>query len=231
MNSAGDFRFSYSVAGAKLLLRILLGFEFLLVAGYILTHILAPDLTWRPIQRFLDVDREVSIPTWFSSIQLFAVGGVLLTQAKWAKQLKFSLVILGLGFLFLSMDEAAAIHDSMFRYAKNMKLEGLEGREFLAWMVPYVFIGLVGLLLAYRPVLFAWCNFRREFVWVALGGALFVGGGIGIEILTHHLYRMAVDARFFLAVAAEESLEMAGVSFMLYGFMLLGIRMQAQTSG
>lgn len=58
------------------------------------------------------------------------------------------------------------------------------------------------------------------------GGAIFVGGGIGIEILTHYLFHIAVDARFFLAVAAEEFFEMAGVSVMLYGFMLLGIALE-----
>jgi hypothetical protein len=230
MDSAHQFRFSYSAADAKILLGTLFGFELLLTTGYILIRVIAPGFPWGPLQNFFDVDREVSIPTWFSSIQLFAIAAVLLMQAPRAKQLRFPLLILGLGFLFLSMDEAAAIHDSIYRSVQRLKLERLHNREFLVWMVLYLCVALIGLLLAYRSVLFAWRNFRREFIVVALGGALFVGGGIVIESLTHYLYRIAVDARFFLAVAAEELFEMAGASVMLYGFLLLGITIQSHSS-
>jgi hypothetical protein len=58
---------------------------------------------------------------------------------------------------------------------------------------------------------------------------IFAGGGIGTEVFTHYLYGIAVDSKFFLAVAAEEFFEMAGVSIMLYGFMLLGIRLESDT--
>jgi hypothetical protein len=96
-------------------------------------------------------------------------------------------------------------------------------------MVPYVCGGVIGLAVACRPVLFAWRTFRRESAWIAAGAAIFIGAGIGIEILTHYLYERAVDERFFLAVAAEEFFEMAGVSIILYGLMLLGIKIQSQT--
>lgn len=232
MSSTGDFRFSYSAGDAKALLTILLGFEILLVAGYIVTHIVAPGLAWGPVQTFLDVDREVSIPTWFSSVQLFAVGGMVLLMARnCVRQLKSFFVLLGLACFFLSMDEATAVHDSLYRAAQRLKLPLLEGREYLVWMVPYLCGGVIGLAAAYRPVLFAWRTFRRESAWIAAGAAIFIGAGIGIEILTHYLYERAVDERFFLAVAAEEFFEMAGVSIMLYGFMSLGIQMQSQTSG
>jgi hypothetical protein len=194
--------------------------------GYILTQIIAPGPGWGPIPRFLDVDREVSVPTWFSSIQLFAVAVVLLMQGPRARQLRFFLLLLGIGFLFLSMDEAAGVHDSIRRSTQRLELPWLRGINFVVWMALYTCIGLVGLLTNYHAVLFAWRHFRREVVWVAVGGAVFVAGGIGGEALSGYLWRIAVDERFFLAVAVEEFLEMAGVSIMLYGFMLLGIRIQ-----
>ena len=80
------FRFSYSAGDAKNLVAILLGVELLLVFAYILTHIIAPGPSLGPLRNFLDVDREVSIPTWFSSVQLFALGVVLLLQATRCKQ-------------------------------------------------------------------------------------------------------------------------------------------------
>ncbi|HEX9787180.1 MAG TPA: hypothetical protein VGB09_04100 [Candidatus Binatia bacterium] len=230
MNPVDLFRFSYSTADARSLLLLLLSVDLLLAFAYILTHVIAPESSLGPLKNFLDVDREVSIPTWFSSIQLFAVGAVLLMQARGAKQLKVFLVLAGLGFMFLSLDEAAAIHDNIYRSAQRLKLPWIGGEEYLVWMVAYLGIGIIGLLIGYRPALFVWLNFRREALWVAAGGAIFVAAGIGIEILTHYLVRRAVDAKFFLAVAAEEFFEMAGVSIMLYGFMLLGIRLESEPS-
>ena len=223
------FRFSYSASDAKNLVAILLGVELLLVFAYILTHIIAPGPSLGPLRNFLDVDREVSIPTWFSSVQLFALGVVLLLQAIRCKQLSGFFVLVALGFIFLSMDEAAAIHDSIYRSAQRLKLPWIEGHEYLVWMVAYVCVGAIGLLIGHRPVIFVWRNFRQEALWIAAGGMIFAGGGIGTEIFTHYLYGIAVDAKFFLAVAAEEFFEMAGVSIMLYGFMLLGIRLESDT--
>ncbi|MGH8546233.1 MAG: hypothetical protein ACREX3_21950, partial [Gammaproteobacteria bacterium] len=167
MNSVDDFRFSYSAANAKSLLLTLLAIQILLVSAYILTHIIAPDASLGPIPGLLNVDREVSIPTWFSSIQLFVLAVVLLMQARWEKELKSFLFALGLGFLFLSMDEAAAIHDSLYRSMQRLKLPWLEGVEYLVWIVPYLAIGVIGLLIGYRPVLFAWRHFLCEALWVA----------------------------------------------------------------
>ena len=231
MHRVDVFRVSYSAGDAKKLLVILLGAELLLVSAYILTHIVAPGPTSEVLRNFLDVDREVSIPTWFSSAQLFALGPLLLLQAPRSKQLGRFLFILALGFIFLSMDEAAAIHDTIYRAAQRMNVPWIKGAEYLIWMAAYLLAAAIGLVIGWRPVFFAWRQFRREVVWIAAGEAIFVGGGIGIEILTHYLFHIAVDARFFLAVVAEEFFEMAGVSVMLYGFMLLGIRLEQEKDG
>ena len=70
MSFDAKFQVSYSQDDAKHLLIFLLGFEILLVLGFCIVWIIAPDLKWGPISLFLDVDREVSIPTWFSTVQL-----------------------------------------------------------------------------------------------------------------------------------------------------------------
>lgn len=228
MGRVDVFRVCYSAEDAGKLLWILLGIEWVLICAYVLTHIVAPNATLGPLRNFLDVDREVSIPTWFSAMQLFAVGVVLLLQVPKSGQLGRFLFILALGFIFLSMDEAAALHDAIYRSAQRTKLPWIEGAEYLLWMVLYVVAAAIALMIGRRPALFAWSQHRGEVLWVVSGAAIFVGGGIGVEILTHYLFHIAVDARFYLAVAAEEFLEMAGVSVMLYGFMLLGIRLERE---
>ena len=221
-----DFRLHYSAGAARRLLWMLLAVDVFLAAAYILTHIIAPEVRLGPIREFLNVDREVSIPTWFSATQLFMVAVVLWDRARKVGELHAFFLVLACGFLFLSMDEAAAVHDNIFRFAQRRKLPWLAGAEYLAWMVPYALAGTVGIAICLRPAWSVARRFPREAGIIALGGALFVGGGVGLEIVTHLLYVIAVDAYFFLAVAAEEFCEMAGVSLMLYGFLLLGIRLQ-----
>jgi hypothetical protein len=229
--SQSAFRLTYTAAAARRLLWILLSVEVLLTAAYILTRIIAPATPWGALRGFFNVDQEVSIPTWFSAAQLFALAIVVLSQAAEAAELRTLLIVIGCAFLFLSMDEAAAVHDSFFKAAQNAKIPWLKGVEYLAWMVPYTVAAVIGLLIGLRPALIMWCRFRRETLCIALGAAIFVGGGMGMEMVTHVLYMIAVNARFYLAVAAEEFFEMAGVSVMLYGFLLLGLRLQPDTLG
>lgn len=234
MSFKTKFQISYSPDDAKHVLFFLLGFEALLVLGFCIVWIIAPGLKWGPISLFLDVDREVSIPTWFSAIQLFAIGLLLILQARGAKQLRFYLFILGLGFMFLSMDESAAIHEKIIDSAKRLDVQWLLRLTFMgshqAWMVPYVLVGLAVLLVGYRPVLFIWRNFRREAVLVAIGLVLFGIGGIGLEILSFEFAGTASDTAYNWTIAGEEFLEMAGMSIVLYGFMLLGIKIQTSNS-
>jgi hypothetical protein len=234
MSFKTKFQISYSPDDAKHLLLFLFGFEVLLILGYCIVWIIAPGLEWGPISLFLDVDREVSIPTWFSAIQLFAIGLLLILQARETKQLRFYLFILGLGFMLLSMDESAAIHEKIIDSAKRLDVQWLLRLTFMgshkAWMVPYVLVGLAVLLASYRPVLFIWRNFRREAALVAIGLVLFGIGGIALEILSFEFEEASSATAYNWTVAGEEFFEMAGMSVVLYGVMLLGIRIQMADS-
>lgn len=228
IRSNSSLRLDYSAADAKKLLWILLLIEVFFVVAYLFTRLMAGDAPLGQLRGFFNLDQEVSIPTWFSSVQLFAVGVLVLFLSRESRELRTFLMVLGCVFLFLSMDEAAALHDSLFKAAQKTRVPGLAGIEYLAWMVPYAVVGIIGLLLSLRPVLTLWRNFFRETLWIAVGGVIFVAGGVGMEIVTHVLYRIAINVHFYLAVAAEEFLEMAGASVMLYGFLLLGIRLRQQ---
>ncbi|MGH7845387.1 MAG: hypothetical protein ACREQW_09495 [Candidatus Binatia bacterium] len=223
----GAFQICYSAADAKRVLCFLLGLHVFFFGVYAVTHIIAPHVRWGPIAQLLDVQREVSIPTWFSSLQLFAVGLLLIAQARTVKQLRFYLLVLGLGFLFLSMDEAAAIHEKIIDSAKRLNVRRVLPEEFMTWMMLYVIIAAGFLLASYRFVRFIWRNCRYEATLAALGVVIFGMGGIGLETLSHYLVRIAVDERFFWTTASEELLEMIGISLVLYGVMLLGIKIQS----
>ncbi|MGH7844429.1 MAG: hypothetical protein ACREQW_04560 [Candidatus Binatia bacterium] len=230
MSSGFKFHISYSEADAKRVLFFLLGLDMFFVMSYCLVRIILPEFRWGPIPVLLDVDRETSIPTWFSSLQLFAVGLLLILIARSAKQLKAYLFLLGLGFMFLSMDETAAVHEKITDSARRLNLEWLLPLTFTgnhgAWIIPYIVIGLALVLVGYRPLFLIWSNFRREAMFVAIGMALFGIGGIGLEILSFYFESASPDKAYLWAVAGEEFFEMAGVSVVLYAFMLLGVKIQ-----
>ena len=185
-----------------------------------------------PIRLFVDVDREQSIPTWFSSVQLFTIATVLLLHARLSKQLRPYLILYGLGFMFLSMDEAAVIHEKIIDSAKRLQWNWLlwltlNGSN-KGWMMPYVVSGLITSLFSYRFFLLLWRNFCREVILVALGLGIFIAGGIALELLSFHFEDGPSETPYAWSVAGEEFLEMAGMTLVLYGTLLFGIKIRSE---
>jgi hypothetical protein len=233
MSRDDTFELSYSAADAKRVLVLLLACEILLVFSYCVVHIFAPGVKWGPIKLFVDVDREAAIPTWLSTVQLFAIGILFLLHAVAAKQLRLYFIIFGLGFLFLSMDEAAVIHEKIIDSAKRVEWQWLlfltlKGSH-KAWMIPYVATGVLALGVSYRFLLFLWRNARRESILFVIGIAIFCIGGIGLELLAFYFEEAPTDTPYAWVIAGEEFLEMAGMTIVLYATLLLGIRIQSKS--
>jgi hypothetical protein len=233
MMREAQFGLSYSSADAKRVLVCLLGFEILLVFSYCVVHVLVSDINWGPIKLFVDLDREQSIPTWFSTVQLFTIAILLLLHARLSKQLRPYLILYGLGFMFLSLDEAAVIHEKIIDSATRLQWNWLLWLTFNgsneAWMIPYVMIGLIVLLFSYRFFLLLWHDFRREAVLVVVGLTIFIIGGIVLELVAFHFEDAPTEKPYVWSVAGEEFLEMAGISVVLYGTLLLGTRIRSES--
>jgi hypothetical protein len=234
MLSHDGFHLSYSRADAKRLLLFLLGCEVFLVLCYTLSTIVAPDFKWGPLKVLFDVDRENSIPTWFSSVQLFVIGLLLFAQSRRRGRLGPFLFFLGLGFVFLSADEAASIHERIIDSVKRLNIQWLLFLTFngdpRAWMVPYAVVGLVSGVLLRRYLWVLGRGFRRETALVVVGLAIFAAGGIGLELVSFTFMETPDPEPYDWIVAGEEFLEMAGMSLVLYGVMLLGIKFQSEES-
>lgn len=218
---------NYSARDAKYIFQLLLSIELLLLLGYCVTQIL---LSGRggPIAHLLNVDRESSIPTWFSSIQLSAIGLLLWTQARSTGKLKFFLFVLSICFLFLSMDEASAIHEKIIpsaeRYGANLLLFLTFMGDDRAWMIPYVILAFILACISMRYLIYIWRNMRKEAYFIAIGLGLFAIGGIGVEFISFHV----LDTSYYIVVALEEFLEMFGMSIVLYGVMLGGLKLEEE---
>src|SRR5688572_27691230 len=96
------------------LLGTLIAIEVLIVSIYVATTLSSSPSQLRVL---FNLDDEANIPSWFSSVQLFSIGAVLLlataSPLRNRDHVRGLLAVLGAGFIFLSMDEAAVIHEKV----------------------------------------------------------------------------------------------------------------------
>jgi hypothetical protein len=125
------------------------------------------------------VDREGSLPAWWSALLLAVLGGLCWLiarqkrQAPWGERLAWW-ALTG-GFFFLSIDEACMLHE---RFGRKIRLEGslYHARWILLWLPPA--------LLATGAILWRlWRASRRLVLGMAAGVLVFLSGAVGIETL------------------------------------------------
>lgn len=175
-----------------------------------LVHYRLNELPWL-LRQIFDVDEEASFPTWYSSIALFITSGVLWVNARAHRNvgspLRWYWDVLAVGFLFLSIDEIAGIHETL-----NSEID-------ISWAIPGGIIAvLVGI--AYIPFLFKLP--RRTAVWFLIGGFIYIGGAVGVELYTEpYLVNDQLDTlAYYLWNAVEEGMEMGGVLIFLHALLL-----------
>lgn len=109
------------------------------------------------IKPWFDLDGEVSILTWHSSSQLLVSGLFILAAFRFRRpgspRLGFYLLV-GLGLIFLSADEASSIHEKLTplseKYAQFVPLiRGNQG----AWITIYGVIFALILVINYNNIL------------------------------------------------------------------------------
>ena len=167
-----------------------------------------------------DVDSESNIPTWYASSTLLLCS-ILLASIAYAKKIDSDRYFLHWGvlsiiFLYLSMDEAASIHeiaDDPLRSALNAS-----GFLYFTWVVlgaafVLIFVLVYLRFLADLPVR------TRHLLLVA--GMLYVGGAIGMELVGGRYADLYGMQNFVYALIAtvEEFLEMAGVVVFIFALL------------
>ena len=182
---------------------------------------------WR-IHELFDLDSEASIPTWFSTIQLFMIGFIALLVANNQKTTpppsKWGLTFFGLGFICLSMDEGSAIHEKLtFTFYNNPLVPYFHGVHGI-WIVVYGCIGIITLLILHKDI-FAVCKYFRKEALIFLGGMIiFLAGAAGAETITFFYIDKSDPFIYAIEVILEEFLEMAGASILAYSVLLLAIK-------
>ncbi len=171
---------------------------------------------------------EASIPNWLSTILLLACAAALLAIGRASAVDARYWNGLGIVFVALSIDEAAALHDlaSPFFNRTFVWLGGAIGGPFAAlarkpnygWEIPgLAFAAAVGMLylrfLARLPA-----RTRRLFV---AAGIIYVSAAVGIDFVEGWYSGLhgPNDPVFVMLVTAEETLEMVGASLFLYALL------------
>jgi hypothetical protein len=167
-----------------------------------------------------NLDEEANVPSWFSSMQLFSIGVILLLAScsplRQRDHLRVLVALLGTAFVFLSMDEAAAIHEKvttvMARVSWAPRFSGGHG----IWMFVYILIAVGAAAALFRPILKIGRLYRRDTLGAITGCAVLGLGAVGVEAIGYEMIGAnAPPVLKTLQVATEEFFEMLGASIIL----------------
>jgi hypothetical protein len=214
----------------KATFKILLAIIFILVfAGIIASYCRCAYNTpqVKMVVRLFDLDGETNFPAFYSSLALLFSSLLLFYVAFSHRDVKRDFVawlLMALGFLFLSLDEAAMLHEMLAGTARRSL--DLSGLLYNAWVIPYGIIMILGGIL-YLPFLLRLP--KPTLLLFVVSGVIFVSGAVGVEMFEgkweaiHGTENMTYD----LYVAVEEFLEMFGVALFIYAL----LRYIADTAG
>jgi hypothetical protein len=177
------------------------------------------------VKSLFDLDTEGSLPAWFSSTQLFLIGLVFLIKGylidRHHSPSPYFFFIVAIGFIFLSADEAAAIHEKTTATFKHIQdIPRFKGNHGI-WIFLYLPVVLLLLLTHVKYVIAMWKHYRQETIILSIGMAALICGGVLLEIISYQFLRTGLTpVGYFIEVMAEEFLEMFGATIVLYGAIL-----------
>ena len=227
---------SESGAGKLLLVLILVGIA--LIAAYLYHKTFdMPRQLHKVFLGIFQLYKEVSIPSWFLSMQFFTVGALFLLHQQWpqAKQLKnhWLLSVAGVGFLVLSVDSMATLSESVFPI---FDLDSDDSKRYtdypLAWLSTCG-LGVLTLCTIGRPTLKSMLRAYPEPTRIMLGVfAVYIVCRIFLAI-AYKLYLRDAGENLVqhLAYSFSIFINMASGSVLLYAALLCAIREPESRAG
>lgn len=174
------------------------------------------------LMRAFYVDLEANVPTYFNTVILFIPALLLGIISAWKHSIKDKFKIHWIGltliFLYLSMDEAAALHERLIKPVRAI-LHIYEGWFYFAWIIPGIAaVTLFGL--SYIRFFINLSNKFKALFFVSL--TIYVGGIIGGEIVSGYFAQLTGLNNFTYAMftSLEESLEYIGASLLIYSLLI-----------
>jgi hypothetical protein len=168
------------------------------------------------------VDRERNFPTLFSVLILGFAGLIAAVVAALARRSRATdvsrWITLSIGFLYLAFDEGLSLHERLSIPVRELVGTGFLGFSHTFWAIPVLAV-VVMLGIYFLPFL---QRLPAKTRWTfLLAGTLYVGGAVGIELLSGNYWETVGkdDLTYALIATVEESLEMAGIIVFIYGLL------------
>jgi hypothetical protein len=168
-----------------------------------------------------NVTFEGNVPTWYTTL-LFLVGALfsllitgyaLQNQSKW----RFHWIGLTLLFLYLSLDEAAAVHE-MFT-TPTREAFNTTGYLYFSWMLVGIPAAII-VALVFLPFVLSLPQYTR--IAFFLAGFVFLIGSVGVETIGAKIWYengQLATPNYVAVGGVEEFLEMFGVILAIYGLL------------
>ena len=163
---------------------------------------------------------EGNIPTLYSAVAILFCSALLalITHANWHQPdgRRFYWLGLTILFLFLAIDEGAAIHEAVGSYFERYLFA--EGFLYFMWVVPY---GIATVVLGLVFLKFVWelpKNTRARFI---VAGVIFLTGVLGIEMLGAREADLhgTETVAYCIFYSLKEMLEMLGIILFIYALL------------
>lgn len=184
------------------------------------------ELIGRPfakINRLVDLDDEANFPSWYSSVQ-WAVVAALMGFAVYRLRMRgakaaLPLFVLAGAFLALSLDEIAQVHEKL-SIGVSGKVGSGQGALKSLWLPALGIPLLIVLGVAARRAKSAFDEAPGSLQAFVVGLAVFALGAFGIEPITSLVFHTSGPAYVWV----EETMEMLGVTFLLWSAFSLAAR-------
>lgn len=179
---------------------------------------------WGLVREF-NLAEESNITTWWSAALLAAAGILMLIIAFEARRGGRPFVrhwgILGCGMLYLSLDEAARIHETVIGTIWIAFAGRGTGIFYYAWYLPIIPVVAV-VIIAFIPFLKRLPSQTAR--WLIAAGVIYLGGSLGVEMIEASLSFNERWVMVGIAQLIEESFEILGVTiacWQLLGYIAL----------
>jgi hypothetical protein len=181
---------------------------------------------WQGVERLFNLDKENNIPTWYSSTCLLVCALLLFIIARdrhhQSDRDAKRWLWLSWIFVYLAIDEAASIHELLIAPMQHLLQIRQGGFLYFAWVVPMGILLLGFVAIYWNFVLRLPRKTRRLFV---AAGCIYVGGALGMEMVGGQLLAFHPETHvvgktiFVLVLALEETLELVGLSLLIYALL------------
>jgi hypothetical protein len=173
-----------------------------------------------PIER-INLDEEISIPTWFQSTLLLLAGVLtgLIALLRWRASGSYvrHWIVAAVALILLAGDEMLAIHEMLIDPMRAL-LDVGGGLIYFAWIVPGAVVAVAFAATYLRFLAHLPERIRKLFV---TAGVIYLSGALGMEALdgAYASSQGSDTLGYMLLTDLEEVLEMAGLLMLVYALL------------